>query len=265
MAETRKFLKGLDLNQILNTPLLQFVKDLFNEIGLGELEFIDKKNYQYTFRVKTCPVCGLFRDIPNKKVCQPTVDAIQRFFSEAMGLEGDVEELTCVNVGGENCEFKIDLQPFTVLEKALDKTDLDILQVISHAGSIDVIELSDKLHLDEDEFKNRLQYLQYYEILTDDFKLTEVGMTFYNYRSNTTMEEEKDFDPPWKSMAELTSTIAATQSFAEALVVVAEEEELPWEVDEIELVDIKERAKEKGSSAELLSTELKNNSENDDE
>ena len=65
-------------------------------------------------------------------------------------------------------------------------------------------------------------------------------------------------------MAELTSTIAATQSFAEALVVVTEEEQLPWEVDENELVDLKERAKDKTSFAELLTTELKEKDEEED-
>jgi len=91
-----------------------------------------------------------------------------------------------------------------------------------------------------------------------------VGRTFYKFRFNNPREEEENFEPPWKTMAELTSTIAATQSFAEALVVVTEEEQLPWEVDENELVDLKERAKDKTSFAELLTTELKEKDEEED-
>jgi hypothetical protein len=121
------------------------------------------------------------------------------------------------------------------------------------------------LQLDEDELRARMTLLQYYEILNDNNQITEVGKTFYKYRLNNPFEEEEIFDPPWKSMAELTSTIAATQSFAEALVVVSEEEKLPWEIDESELIDIRERAKDKASFAELFSKEAKQTSDEDDE
>jgi hypothetical protein len=263
-TETRKFLKGLDINQVLNTPLAQFIQDLFREMGLGDLELSEKGNFRYIYQIKDCPVCGLFKDIPDKKVCQPTVDAIYRFFAEDLGLEGEVQETKCLNVEDDYCEFKMDLQPFPVLEKALDKTDLDVLKEINDTGTMDIKTISDKLELDEDELQARLVFLQYYEILDDNYKLSPVGQTFYKYRSNLPYEEEEYFDPPWKSMAELTSTIAATQSFAEALVVVSEEEKLPWEVDEAELIDIRERAKDKSGFAELLSAEAKKESDKDE-
>ena len=66
-------------------------------------------------------------------------------------------------------------------------------------------------------------------------------------------------------MAELTSTIAATQSFAEALVVVSDEEQLPWEVEESELIDIRERAKDKTSFAELFSAEMSSDSDEEED
>jgi predicted hydrocarbon binding protein len=264
--ETRKFLKGLDLNQVLNTPLAQFISDLFSEIGLGNLELSDKNNYRFIYRIKNCPVCGLFKDVHDKHVCQPTADAICRFFSENMGLDGEVKETKCVNTEDEYCEFRMDLQPFAVLEKALDRTDIDILNLVNDNGSsMEVPGISDKLELDEDEVRARLTLLQYYEILDANNHITQVGKTFYDYRKSNPFEEEEAFDPPWKSMTELTSTIAATQSFAEALVVLSEEEELPWESDDSELIDIRERAKDKASFAELLLSEVKTEDEEEEE
>ncbi len=264
--ETRKFLKSLNLNQVINTPLSQFIHDLFHELGLGELELSQKDNYRYVYKIINCPVCKLFHDVKDKMVCQPTADAISRFFSEDMGLDGDVEETKCVNANDDYCEFRMDLQPFTVLEKAFDKTDIEILSAVNENGSTPGIEsISSKLDLDEDEVRARLALLQYYEIVDDDHKITEVGKTFFNYRKDTPFEEEKTFEPPWKSMTELTSTIAATQSFAEALIVVTEEEKLPWEVDESELIDLRERAKDKTSFAELLLSEVKKESEEDED
>jgi predicted ArsR family transcriptional regulator len=158
----------------------------------------------------------------------------------------------------------MELQPFHVFDIALDKTDDEILVTVAKLDSIEIKDLADKLQLDEDELRARLTMLQYYEILNEDYTISEVGITFHKYRLNNPRKEEEYFDPPWKSMAELTSTIAATQSFAEALVVVSEEEKLPWEVDENELIDIKERAKDKTSFAQLLSKEMKGDSEDDE-
>lgn len=264
--ETRKFLKSLNLNQVKNTPLSQFIKELFFELGLGELELSEKNNYRYVYQIKDCPVCNLFRDVHDKMVCQPTADAISRFFTEDMGLEGEVEETKCVNANDEFCEFRMKLQPFTVLEKALDRMDFEILTFFSENNiEMELPILSDKLDIDEDELRARLTLLQYYEIIDDNYQITQVGKTFYDYRKNNPFEEEEAFDPPWKSMSELTSTIAATQSFAEALVVVTEEEQLPWEIDETELIDLKERAKDKTSFAELLVSEVEKKNEDDEE
>jgi flagellar biogenesis protein FliO len=66
-------------------------------------------------------------------------------------------------------------------------------------------------------------------------------------------------------MSKLTSTIAATRSFAEAFVVVADEEELPWMVDDKEIIDLKDRAKDKSSFAQLLKQELKDDEEEDED
>ncbi|WP_455391672.1 hypothetical protein, partial [[Eubacterium] cellulosolvens] len=233
--------------------------------GLGSLELAEKRNFKYVYRVRDCKICGLFKDIRDKMVCEPTVDALYRFFSEDLELEGEVREIKCVNIGDDYCEFKMDLQPFHVFDIALDETDMRIIKTVLESDNGGIEFLANKLQLDEDEFVARITMLQYYEVLNDQYGLTEVGRTFFKYRSNNPRKEEAYFDPPWKSMAELTSTIAATQSFAEALVVVAEEEKLPWEVDESELVDIKERAKDKSSFAELFSAEAKKESGEDED
>jgi predicted hydrocarbon binding protein len=263
--ETRKFLKGMELNQVLNTPLSQFIADLFKEIGLGSMELSKKENFNYVYRIQDSPICNIFRDVQDKKVCEPTVDAIYRFFSEDLGLEGNVSETRCLNIGDDFCEFKMELQPFQVFNIALDKIDLDLLEEIIMLNSVNIDTLANKFQLDDDEVRARLTMMQYYEILDDNYQITEVGRTFYTFRLNNPPKDEPYFDPPWKTMAELTSTIAATQSFAEALVVVAEEEKLPWEVDESELVDIKERAKDKSSFAELLSAEAKEKKDDDED
>jgi hypothetical protein len=263
--ETRKFLKGMTLNQVLNTPLSQFIQDLFDEIGLGRLELSQKDNFQYVYKVEKSPICNLFRDIQDKKVCEPTVDAIYRFFSEDLGLESEVEETKCLNIGDDFCEFEMELQPFHVFAIALDKTDIDILKEVLELETVKISKLAEQLQLDDDELIARITLLQYYELLNENYTITEVGRTFYKYRQGNPPKEEEYFDPPWKSMAELTSTIAATQSFAEALVVISEEEKLPWEVDESELVDIKEKAKDKTSFAELLSSELKKETKSEED
>jgi hypothetical protein len=195
------------------------------------------------------------------------VNAIHRFFAEDLGLDGEVQETKCINIGNDHCEFLLELQPFHVFEIALDQTDLNILNEILHleTGSVSVEKLAEKLNLDDDELRARFTLLQYYEVLDEKLEISQVGQTFYKFRQNNPVHTEEDFEPPWKSMAELTSTIAATQSFAEALVVVTEEEKLPWELDESELVDIKEQAKDKTSFAEFLSSEVKKEETEKDE
>ena len=263
--ETRKLLKGQNVNEIINTPLGQFIQDLFREMGLGTLELTDFENFEYTFTVKNCPVCNMFKDVVNKKVCNPTVDALYRFFSKNLQIECDVEETKCTNAGDDVCEFKVTLQPLQVYKIALDNNDIQILDQIKEVGLDDyksfIKSLEKKSGLGRAEVEFRIQNLQQYEILDNNFNLTAVGETYYTFIQSNPLGAEESFDPPWKEMSKLTSTIAATRSFAEAFVVVAEEEELPWMVDDKEIIDLKERAKDKSSFAELLKQELKEEDE----
>jgi hypothetical protein len=207
--ETRKYLKGENVNEIINTPLGQFIQDLFREMGLGDLELTNFDSFEYTFTVKDCPVCKL------------------------------------------------------------DNNDIKILDQIKEVGLEDyksfIKSLEDKSGLARAEVEFRIQNLQQYEILDNNFNLTPVGETYYTFIQSNPLGDEDSFDPPWKEMSKLTSTIAATRSFAEAFVVVADEEELPWMVDDKEIIDLKDRAKDKSSFAQLLKQELKDDEEEDED
>ncbi len=262
-AETRKFLKGQSVEEIKNTPLAQFINDLFKEMGLGNLELTFYGQFEYTFTVKDCPVCNIFKDVKNKKVCNPTVDALYRFFSQNLEIECDTEESKCINAGDNVCEFKVSLQPLQVYKIALDEVDTEIISDLRDNVMDDyrtfIKQLGDKMGLVVEEVEFRIQTLQVYQILDNNFNLTSVGNTFFSFIETNPMKDEQIFEPPWKEMSKLTSTIAATRSFAEAFVVVADEEELPWMIDDKEIVDLKERAKDKKSFAKLLSEELQEN------
>lgn len=266
-TETRKFLKGQSVEEIKNTPLGQFIIDLFREMGLGNLELTYFYQFEYTFTVKDCPVCNIFKDVKNKKVCNPTVDALYRFFSQNLEIECESEETKCINVGDDTCDFKVSLQPLQVYKIALDEIDTTIISDLRENVMEDyrtfIKQLGEKLELVVEEVEFRIQTLQNYQILDSNFNLTPVGNTFFSFIETTPLEEEETFDPPWKEMSKLTSTIAATRSFAEAFVVVAEEEELPWMIDDKEIIDLKERAKDKKSFAKLLSEELQDKESED--
>ena len=203
---------------------------------------------------------GLLQDVKDKKVCNPTVDALYRFFSQNLEIECECEETKCMNVGDKLCEFQVSLQTLQVFKIALDDIDTAIISDLRDKTMDDyrtfIKQLGEKLELVVEEVEFRIQTLQNYQIIDNNFNLTPVGNTFFSFIETNPLEEAEAFDPPWKEMSKLTSTIAATRSFAEAFVVVAEEEELPWMVDDKEIIDLKERAKDKKSFAKLLSEEL---------
>ena len=65
-------------------------------------------------------------------------------------------------------------------------------------------------------------------------------------------------------MYEITSAIAAAQSFAEAFIELQEDEKLPWESDDAEIVDLREKAKDKKGFAELLSESIQEEDEEEE-
>jgi hypothetical protein len=265
-VETRKYLKGQDVNEISNTPLAQFITNLFNEIGLGKLNLNNTSYLQYVYQVKDCPICKLFSDIKGKRVCNPTVDALNRFFANDLELITEIEETKCINAGDEFCEFKVTMQPLPVYQIAFDDTDNEIIKKLEEDGkSNDPNSMAKKMNMDTEEIDYRYQCLKQFQIINDKNELTIAGKTYRDfiiqYPPNN---QERFFEPPWKSMYELTSAIAAAQSFAEAFIEIQDNEELPWEMDDAEVIDLQKKAKEKKGFAELLSGSIKDDDEEDD-
>ena len=253
--ETRKYLKGMDVKQIASTPLAQFITNLFNEIGLGKLDLTSHSHLIYTYEVQECPICNLFADIEDRRVCNPTVDALNRFFSTDLELITEIEETKCKNAGDEVCEFKITLQPLPVYTIAFDTSDNDIIKELEAGDKKNSPEaIAKKLNMDLEDVENRFKFLAHFQILNENYQLSKAGETYRDFVVKYPPEKsERFFEPPWKSMYEITSAIAAAQSFAEAFIELQEDEELPWEMDDAEVVDIKEKAKDKKGFAELLS------------
>jgi predicted hydrocarbon binding protein/predicted transcriptional regulator len=262
--ETRKYLKGTDVKEIANTPLAQFITNLFNEIGLGKLTISDASHLIYTYVVKECPICNLFSDVEDRRVCNPTVDALNRFFANDLELITEIEETKCINAGDKHCEFRVTLQPLPVYQIAFDTTDNDIIKELeSMTGGNKAEDIAKKLKMDEDDVRNRFKTLMHFQIINDKQKLSKAGETYRDFITKyPPKDQERFFQPPWNSMYEITSAIAAAQSFAEAFIELQEDESLPWELDDAEVVDIREKAKGKKGFAEMLSDTM---SEDDDD
>ena len=262
--ETRKYLKGADVKEISNTPLAQFITNLFNEIGLGKLTMTDASHLQYIYIVKKCPICKLFSDVEDRRVCNPTVDALNRFFANDLELITEIEETKCINAGDDHCEFRVSLQPLPVYQIAFDSTDNEIIKKLEGGGKgNDPDAVAKELKMDAEDVKSRFKTLMHFQIMDKDHKMSKAGETYRDFITKyPPKEQERFFEPPWKSMYEITSAIAAAQSFAEAFIELQDDEKLPWEMDDAEIVDIREKAKDKKGFAELLSKSI--NEDDDD-
>jgi predicted hydrocarbon binding protein len=251
--ETRKFLKCMSVDEANNTALFQFLKELFNRIGLGHIRLVRNEIFRYDFAVENNTICKLFPHIKNKKTCYITAEAIMAFFTKDLGLPGTCEEISCMNAGDKKCEFALSLQPLAVYQLALDTHDREIISAIID-GSV-VKNIATKLGMGDDEAQYRLSVLRKYHILDDSFSLTEIGETYYKYGEGMQAQED-DFPPPWKTMSDISSAISASTSFAEAFIETADEEPL-WDVKEQDIVNLADEAKKSASFAELLSKQMK--------
>ncbi len=251
-SETRKFLKGRSQAGIMNTPLYQYLENLFYEIGLGSIQLDDSMDFRYLFTLPDCKVCSLFLDIENKRVCTPVVEALARFFHEDLNISCNVKETECKNMGSDACKFLVELEPLSVYQILLDDTDMDLLKKLSASGQ-STEELGQELGREAEDIQYILDILQYYQIIDKENKLTDAGEAYKNFIESHPPEKMDEFEPPWKSMEKISTAIAATQSFAEAMVEVTEEDGLPWKMDEAEIIDIRDQAKDKKGFAEFLS------------
>ncbi|MBA3044903.1 MAG: 4-vinyl reductase [Candidatus Thermoplasmatota archaeon] len=255
--ETRKMLKCMSIQEAGNTALFQFMRDLFEKVGVGQLVLIRNDIFRYDFAIDNSPVCKLYPHVKGKKTCYITAESLSQFFTKDLGLPGTAEEIACQNAGDNRCEFAVSLQPLAVYQLALDQLDKTIIgSVIDGAGPD---KISESLEMSRDEIIFRMNILKRYKILDDDYQITEIGETYHKYGEGMGGDEE-EFQPPWKDMAVISNAISASTSFAEAFTEAASQEPL-WDVEEKDIVNLAEQAKKSKSFAELLSKQVKSDME----
>jgi predicted transcriptional regulator len=253
--ESRKLLKCMNPGQVSNTSLFQFMQNLFVSIGLGKLDILEVNRFQLTFSIHDCEVCKIYRGKGGGKICFIASDAILKFFVKGLDLPCSVSETKCQKEGVEYCEFTVELQPLGVYKIALDETDRSLIDMIL-SSKFDIIKFADEHCMEEGEVEYRLRVLEGYNVVDSDHNITEIGSTYFKFAQGLSALEE-DFDPPWKSLADITNAIAAKNSFAEAISETSEVE--PFiEIDNDEVVNLAEEAKKSKSFAELISKYVKN-------
>ena len=251
-GETRKFLKGISQAGVMNTPLYQYMQNLFYEIGLGTMDLEETNDFRYLFSIPDCSVCDLFLDVRDKRVCNPTVEALARFFHEDLGISCSVKEMDCKNMSANTCRFLVEVEPLSVYQILLDDFDMKIMAQLRDVET-STKDIAVKLKRDPEDLQYNLDILRYYQIITKNNKLTDAGEAYKNFiDSHPPGKGVSDFDPPWKSMEKISSAIAATQSFAEAMVEISEQDVLPWKVPDAQVVEMRDKAKDKKSFAELM-------------
>jgi hypothetical protein len=148
----------------------------------------------------------------------------------------------------------VDLQPLGVYKIALDDIDRILIDDILNSN-FHIKSFAEKNATDEEEIEYRLKVLESYRIINENHDITEIGLTYHKFAQGLRALEE-DFEPPWQSLARITSSIAAKNSFAEALTETINSD--PFiEVDNQEVVNLAEEAKKSRSFAELISKYVK--------
>ena len=253
--ESRKLLKCMTSDQVSNTSLFQFMQDLFLSIGLGKLDILDVDRFQLTFSLTDCEVCKIYKGKSGTKICYIASDALLKFFVKGLDLPCSVEETKCIKEGKEYCEFRVELQPLGVYKIALDDIDRSLINQIL-GSKFEISKFADENRMEEGEVQYRLRVLEGYNVVDSNHNITEIGSTYYKFAQGLSALEE-DFDPPWKSLSDVTSAIAAKNSFAEALSETSEPEPI-IEVDPDDVVNLAEEAKKSKSFAQLISKYVKN-------
>ncbi|MFO7992112.1 MAG: hypothetical protein R6U61_07470 [Thermoplasmata archaeon] len=253
-SETRKLLKTNSPRQVKNTTVFQFMKNLFNEIGLGKLKVVDKDNFSMTVVDEENPIWELYTDVEGT-TCYLIADAISDFFTEDLRIPAEVVELECRNAGDPVCKFKIDLQPLAVYRIALDKLDEQIIEYVKSGK--DQTKIAEELEMMEDELTYRIDTLKSFHVLDENMNLTKIGQTYYKYGKSVIDEEKEDFDPPWKTMSDISGKIADTASFAEAISSSLEDESTKEDIKDSDVVNLAKEAETSKSFAQLVSKTVK--------
>jgi predicted hydrocarbon binding protein len=255
--EVRKFLKCSSPEEADNVPLFQFMRELFKRMELGELEIASMEIFRISFRVRDCPVCKLYPNITGNVTCYVTTDTLAQFFNKDLAIPTTAEEVMCRNRKEKVCEFSVSMQPLAVYQLALDECDRQVIGCLTEGKGSDG--LTKELGLSEDEAKFRLDALKRYHILDNRYTLTEIGETYQKFGQSLKAPEE-DFPPPWKDMSEISESISASVSFAEAFTEAARTEPI-FDVRKEDVVNLAEKAKSSRSFAELISKNLKKEEE----
>ncbi len=250
--ETRKLLKTNTVEQARNVALVQFMKNIFKDIGLGNFELVDVGNFRFVFEVTDSPVCELYPQEKNRRTCFITSDALTRFFTDDLSLPAEVKETKCCNAGDEKCVFEVSMQPLAVYQMVLDATDRQLVAKCVEGKK--PVEAGHELDLPQDELDYRISNLKKYHVIEDD-EVTEIGRTYHNYGRNLFSEDEEDFPPPWVAYSRITREISASSSFAEAVSETTEED--TEEIEDREVKNMAEEAQKSKSFAELISKKVK--------
>ena len=251
-SETRKFLKSSSVDQMRNVAVFQFLQNLFQDIGLGTLDVEKVSNFKLLFNVTDSRVTEIYPSTENKATCYITSDALNRFFSEDMGLPSEVSEVECKNDGSDKCRFEVNMQPLAVYQMVLDKLDREMISNIVDGKTFE--EAISEKGMDQAEVEYRTKNLDRYHVI-EDGRVTEIGMTYHKYGKSLFNEEEEDFPPPWIEYARISNEISDSASFAEAL---SETTEETHEVIDAEAItSMADEAKTSKSFAELIAKQTK--------
>ena len=235
--EIRLMLRSLHPLQVERTPLFQYMRGVFREIGLGDLRCGEVDEFIYHFNIKNSQVQKLFSDVKGK-TCYVTSDALKMFFERDLDIPVEVREIKCVNNGDEHCEFLVEMNPLGVLKYVVDEEDYEILESLKKNKKIKGKE-------------RRMGTLERYKLI-ENGKLTVLGEKYLEIRESPVIGE---VERPWKKLSEISEVTASAKSFAEAFSKSIEDE--VEEIDESKIVNIVKEAEKSKSFAELMSKVVK--------
>ncbi|MGB9636873.1 MAG: V4R domain-containing protein [Thermoplasmata archaeon] len=259
--ETRKMLRAVNVIDAESTPLMQYMKMLFERIGLGTISLTKKEIFRMEFSVSPCHICKLYRNATTK-TCYLTAETLSKFFTTDLEIPSTAKEIECVNAGGTACKFLVEMQPLAVYLIALDNTDNEIVEYIFKNKNTTCEKIAEEIGQESEEIKYRCEILEKFKIIDRELNLTEIGIA-YRKHTGKLQKEAKVFPPPWEDLAKLTETIANAESFAEAIAkTIQQEEEVV--INEKDVINLAEEAKKSKSFAELLFKKLKEEEKEED-
>ncbi len=236
--EIRILLKSYNRLQAERTPLFQYMRNFFRDIGLGDLRCAKIDPFSISFSVYNSKIPKLFSDTKGK-TCYVTADALKMFFEKDMGIVVEVSETKCVNEGEDHCEFEVVMNPPDVLKYVIENEDLEILKKLKENPESKV----------EDTL--RLSNLERYGLVKNG-KITILGE---KYMELGVSPEVVEVERPWKKLSEISEVTASAKSFAEAFSRSIDED--VEEVDEETLVNVVEETEKSKSFAELVAKFMK--------